>query len=139
MRRILTFNGIEQIVSGGDFRLGPTYYMEADYEPVAVRIYAGNAPNLDARIDIFADGVSIFTDHSNRTYSQATGYDSPTPVTTVALYAGENSEAYAEDFASDIIEKGAWVYCNLVDAGGGINFTVQLELEQVSEGLEPED
>ncbi|KKL95081.1 hypothetical protein LCGC14_1858220, partial [marine sediment metagenome] len=50
-----------------------------------------------------------------------------------------NSDTLAEDFNNIPIEKGSWVHCNMVSAGGGKNFTVQLELHQVSEDEEGED
>lgn len=137
MRRILIFHGKEFV--GSEVRLGATYYMDADYEPIAVRIYAGSAPDSDAKIDIFANGVSIFADNASKTYSPSTGYNTPTPVTTATLAYGHNSEENAEDFNSSYIDRGSWVYCNLEDTGGGRNFTVQLELEQVSEDSESED
>lgn len=137
MRRILIFHGKEPV--GNEVRLGATYHLDADYEPVAVRIYAGSAPEADAKIDIFANGVSVFADNASKTRSAATGYNTPTPVTTATLNAGENGEPYAEDFAIDEIAKGSWIYCNLVDTGGGENFTVQFELNQLSEDTESED
>ena len=71
---------------------------------------------------------------------RTTGVITPgTPDTTVGLPAGENLEEIAENFNDNTIEKGSLVYCNLVDAGGGRNFTVQLELRQVSEDDEQDD
>lgn len=137
MRRILIFHGKESV--GDKVRLGATYYLDADYEPLTVRIYASDAPEADAKIDIFANGVSIFADNASKTFSAATGYNTPTPVTTATLPAGQNTEEYAEDFALDMLERGLWVHCNLEDTGGGGNFTVQLELIQVSEDDESED
>ena len=137
MNRILTWHHKEAI--GNETRIGPTYYVNADYEKVAVRIYAETAPTRDVKVNIFDDGVSIFADNASRTYSSATGYSSNTPATEAVLAGGENSEVDAEDFNNTILEEGSWVYCHIVDGGGGKNFTVQLELHQVSEDDESED
>jgi len=41
----------------------PAYYVDVDYEPVAVRIYAQEAPHADdATFDILCNGTSIFKD-----------------------------------------------------------------------------
>lgn len=51
----------------GDSRQGPTYYLDRDYEPVAVRIYATIAPkDGELVIDIKDDGSSIFTSIVNK-------------------------------------------------------------------------
>lgn len=135
--RVLTWNYFDY--AGSETRMGPTYYIEADYAPVAVRIHAEKAPIRDAKIDIFDDGVSIFNDRASKTFSAATGYSSNTPETEAVLGEGLNEEEYAEDFNGNPIEQGSWVHCTLVDAGGGKNFTVHLELEKVSEDDEPEE
>jgi len=137
MNRILTWHRQEAV--GNETRIGPTYYIDADYEPVAVRIYAETAGNRDVKIDIFDDGISIFANSSSRTYTSLTEYSLGTPVTSAVLGAGENGEPDAEDFSGEPIEGGSWVHCNLVDAGGGKNITVQFELHQVSEDDERED
>lgn len=137
MKRLLVWH--YQETTGNETRIGPTCYIDADYEPVAVRIYAEIAPSTDAKFDIFDDGVSIFADHAAKTYSAATGYNSPTPDTKIELSAGEHSEESAENFGRVLIEKGSWVHCTLVDAGSGRNFTVQLELRDLSEDEESED
>jgi hypothetical protein len=136
--RILTFHNQDTV--GNETRIGPTYYIEADYEKVAVRIYAETAPTRDAEIDIFDDGVSIFNSRASTHISLPSGFRTVTSdKTTAVLAGGENSEVDAEDFNDTPIEKGSWIHCNLVDAGGGKNFTVQLELRQVSEDDERED
>jgi len=110
------------------------YYMDGEYDKVSVRIYAETAPLREAKIDILDDGTSIFTNQSLRRWSKTTGVEETNAAdTTVTLMAGENSEESAEDFTPSTIEEGSWVYCNLVDSGGGYNFTVQLELHQTSE------
>jgi len=40
--RILTWH--RHKIDGDETRIGPTYYMDAEYEPLAVRIYAETAP-----------------------------------------------------------------------------------------------
>ncbi len=71
-------------VRGDESRTGETYYLDVDYEPVAVRIHAETAPDLgDAQFDIRADGVSIF---ANQT---------PEPVSTVGRIVVTVSTAYA--------------------------------------------
>jgi len=137
MNRILTFHYKGAL--GHETRIGPTYYIEADYSKVAVRVYAEEAPSVDTGIDIYDDGVSIFADTASGTWDNATGMAPGTPVTRIILGAGQNSDVYAADFNKNIIEQGSWVYCNLVGAGGGKNFSVHLELEGVSEDSEIEE
>ena len=116
MNRILVFHYHEW--AGSLTRMAPSaYYIEADYEKVAVRIYAEDAPIRDAKIDIFDDGASIFNTHSAGTY--------------VTLAAEQNGEEAAESFNDNLIEEGSWLYCELKDAGGGSNITVQLELKSL--------
>lgn len=139
MLRILTFHYHDTTV--GEKRMLPTYYIEADYTPVAVRIYAETAPSTgDAKIDIYDDGVSIFNNRTPRdyhptTYKEETGV----AVTAAVLGNGLNSEEYAEDFATITIDNGSWVHCNLVDAAAGKNFTVQFELFTDAEPLGEEE
>jgi len=140
MNRILVFHSKDNT----EDRIGPTYYMDAEYDKVAVRIYAETAPARDAKIDIYDDGVSIFADRSSSTLdSDSTpGYPvftAGTAKTYAVLPEGQNSEDIADDFNSTLIEEGSWVYCELEDSGEGENFTVQLELHPVSEGESGED
>ena len=139
MNRLLIFHIHE--TSGNEVRMAPSaYYVDAEYDKVAVRVYAEKAPTRDAKFDIFDDGVSIFNNQTDRSWDKTTGVETTkADATEVLLPYGENSEEIAEDFNDNTIEKGSWVYCNLVDAGGGGNFTVQLELHQVSEDEEGED
>ena len=58
MRRSFVFH--YHGTTGNEARMEPAYYLDADYEPVAVRIYAGTTPTSDAEINIFRDGTSIF-------------------------------------------------------------------------------
>jgi len=133
MNRLLIFHYHE--TTGNEARMAPSaYYMDGEYDKVSVRIYAEVAPLRDAKIDIFDDGTSIFNNQSLRRWSKSTGVEETnTADTTITLTAGENSEEAAEDFTSSMVDEGSWVYCNLVDSGGGKNFTVQLELHQTSE------
>lgn len=112
--RVLTWH--REGVSADNVRIGPTYYLEAEYEPVAVRIHAENAPSDDAAVfDIKADGVSIFN-------------------STIALAKGQTTDEAADDFkAGLILSVGSWLHCQLLSTSGGRNFTIQLELERVSE------
>lgn len=136
--RILTFH--DKDVGSSGTRLGPTYYMEADYAKVAVRINAEFPPFRSAKIDIFDDGVSIFSNRTALDINPATGQIQSGPDATEAvLDVGASSDTSAEDFNNNIIEQGSWIYCNLVDAGSGKNFTVHLELERLSEDGELEE
>ena len=139
-KRVLTWNALKS--DGNLYSIGATYYIEADYEPVAVRIYAEVAPDVeDAEFNIYDDGTTIFGDRSSSTYYPMGGIEiQATPVTTILLMKGENNEVIAEDFkAGLLIEEGSWISCNLIKDGGGKNFTVHLELSKVSEDDEGED
>ena len=143
--RIMTFNGQERL--NGKTRLGGTYYAEADYTPVAVRISAGGVPvSDDALIDIFDDGTSIFANRASTSKNLITGvYTRPTPITGGVLPKGVDGEEHAEDFATNsggvtnTIEKGSWVHCEMIHTGGGENFTVSLELHSEDESLTEEE
>lgn len=139
MNRLLIFHYHDRV--GNNTRMAPSaYYMDAEYAKVAVRIYAEVAPDRDAKVDIFDDGASIFTNHATTHINRATGVRTvEAEDTTVSLPAGQNLDEMAEDFNATPIAKGSLVYCNLVNAGGGKNFTVQLELSQLSEDDERED
>ena len=138
MNRLLVFHYHE--TAGNEVLMAPAYYIDADYEKVAVRIHANTAPTREAKIDILDDGVSIFADQGQQSVHLTTGVISTLGSgTSATLAAGENSEESAEDFAEGNIEEGSWLTCKLVNAGGGKNFTVQLELHQVSEDDETGD
>ena len=71
MDRILTFH---HHGSGQDIRMAPfMYYTNAEYEKVAVRIHAKDAPNTEAEINIYVDGVSIFNEREDSVYNRTTG------------------------------------------------------------------
>lgn len=133
MNLILTFHTHRD--AGDKARMSPSaYFMDTDYVPVAVRIYAEIAPLRDAKFDIFDDGVSIFSNKVNRAWNLATGVEiTGTADTTVGLAPNQSCEEMAEVFTGDTISEDSWIYCNLVDAGGGENFTVQLELSPLTE------
>lgn len=137
--RILTWHHEGTI--GNETRIGPTYYMERNYTPVAVRIYAATAPTSDAEVDIYDDGTSIFNNRTPLAINRTTGVnETGASATAAVLGAGVNAEENAEDFVdSPIIEEGSWVHCNLKKAGGGKNFTVHLELFSPDEPLEEEE
>jgi len=132
---ILTF--YEKDIVGNDTRIGSAYYMEADCEPIAVRIDAEHAPvNGDLEIDIFVDGVSIFPDHA-ASYQQAYDKVGPTVIhdtvtTTVALTIDQNqSELVGNDFDTAVLEEGSWVTCKVMESGSARNITVQLVTEEL--------
>lgn len=135
-KRILVFHRKDAI--NNEIRIGPTYYMDADYLPVAVRIYAEDAPTSDAKVDIFDDDVSIFYDRASTSVSTLGVRTAQDAATEAILMEGENSADWAGNLKSeDVIEEGSWVHCNLVDSGCGKNFTVQLELERLHAEEEP--
>jgi len=133
MNRLLIFHFHD--TSANEARMAPSaYYMDAEYGKVSVRIYAGTAPLRDAKINIYDDGTSIFSNRTSRAVHATTGADiTGADAYEAILAAGQSSEEVAEDFNDTVIDEGSWVYCNLVDSGGGRDFTVQLELHQTSE------
>ena len=136
MRRILTFHTKDAV--GNNARIGPTYYMDADYVPIAARLYAETAPKRDAELDIFDDGVSIFPNRTPTQHNATTGVDiTGAAKTTIVLSEGQNGESFAGDFNDNPIEEGSWVHCEIVQSGDGKNFTVQLDVERLSSENEP--
>ena len=136
--RVLTWNALKS--DGNLYSIGATYYIEADYEPVAVRLYAEVAPDVeDAEFNIYDDGVTILQNRASDTYYVTGGVQTKaTSVTNVVLTKGGNDEVFAGDFKDTVIEGGSWVSCNLIKDGGGKNFTVQLDLVRLSEEDENE-
>jgi hypothetical protein len=118
----------------------PAYYVENDMDLSNVRIHALKAPTLgDCKIDIFADGVSIFNNNTPVTRRDGTSRSvAGTPDTTVKLPQHQTSEALAEDFSRTGIDAGTWVTCELVLPNGARNITVQLELNRLAEEGETE-
>ncbi len=130
--RTLTWNALTD--GGNKLSIGATYYIDAEYEPVAVRIYAEQAPDVeDAEFNIYDDGVTIFADRSSPTFYITGGVETEAdPVTNIVLSKGENSNDAAQDFKESLeLEKGSWISCNLIKDGGGRNFSVHLELTKV--------
>jgi len=127
MNRLLVFHQHGHVPN--NTRLSPSaYYIEADYTKVAVRIYAGTAPDTDAKFDIFDDGVSIFAEQGSESLNKVTGVIS-TIGSGTSITLRQNSEEAAEVFNDNLIEEGSWVHCEVVDTGAGKDFTVILELE----------
>lgn len=136
--RILTFSA--KRCDGDPTVMLPAYYIETDLSPVAVRIYAVDAPDVtEAEFEIYDDGVSIMNDKSFslETYQANTSTYSGTH--EIFLGKGENSEEMAEDFNDNVMEHGSWITCVMKKDGGGKNFTVILELAKVSESGEDEE
>lgn len=135
--RIITFHRTEP--SGNEVRMSPpAFYIERDYTPIACRVYAEDAPLVDAYFDIFDDGTSIFNNRSLQDINWTTGKDQTADALTAQfLGADENSDDSCNDFTNAIIESGSWLHANL-KCGGGRNFLVQLELYS-SDDDEPED
>ncbi len=145
--RILTFGPSIEVIDGKT-RLGATFYIEADYTPVATRIYAGRpTTTADAKIDILDENnVSIFENRAITWSNITTGVRTvPDAETNAILVEGENGEEYAEDFSTDvdgetiIIQKGSWLHCIIEHTGGGDNFSVSLELNTSTEALTEEE
>jgi hypothetical protein len=120
----------------------PAYYLENEYEPVAVRIHADSAPKVEAAtIDIFDDGVSIFNDHEADSNNLSFNYlYQHVPNTTVGIEPEETDELMAEDFRDDLtLEAGSWITCKMYSDGGARNVTVILELNKITESDEDAD
>ncbi len=130
--RTLTWNSLTD--GGNKMSIGATFFIDAEYEPIAVRIYAEQAPDVeDAEFNIFDDGVTIFADRSSPTFYVTGGVETEADaVTNIVLAKGENSNDAAHDFdESLVLEKGSWISCNLIKDGGGRNFSIHLELSKV--------
>ena len=127
------------IESGSQVMMLPAHYIEADYAVVAARIYAERAPSVeDAEFDIYADGVSIFTNRTP-TPTPAPGTEAVlTLTTTISLTKDNNDESFTGDFSASMLEAGTWLTCKLIKGGGGKNFTVQLDLVRISDPEEDE-
>lgn len=125
--RFLTFHATEQVNDGT--RMSPSaYYIDRDSVPIAVHIYAESAPTSDAFVDIFDDGVSIFTNRTQKEVHPVTGViNVGIPLTATFLGAGQNAEEAAQVFIGETIEEGSWIHATL-KCGGGRNFSVQMEV-----------
>ena len=136
----LIFHEKDIIADGA--RIGPRYYIDGDYTPIAVRIDAERAPSdADLEVDILVDNSTIFDDRepvSILTYGNSASFHHVSK-TTAILPKGDNVEVDAEDFKNAaIIEEGSWVHCILKASGGAKNITVQFDIEALSEGNESE-
>jgi len=90
----------------------PAYYLERDYTPAHIRVYAKKEPSGgDLQVDIKDDGTSILASYA-------------------FLPKGDNLEEDAEDFldTESIMEVGSVVTCDVVVTNGADGITVQLEL-----------
>jgi len=135
--RILVFH-FEDIRGEGS-RIGPTYYVEEDCTPVAVRIYAEKSPtDGDLEVDILSNDVTLFDDRAEvltRSYENSASLVH-TPKTTALLPKGENADEGSDDFKKDAhVDAESFVHCILKSLNGARNVTVQLELE-LDEGEE---
>jgi hypothetical protein len=115
------------------YSIGPTYYIDAAYTPVAVRAYAEKAAVYEAvEYDIYDDGVSIFSDSSSDVMYATGGIKiQGDVVTSQKLDIGINSDDQADDFNNSVIEKGSWMSCRLTKDGAARNLTFILELTEV--------
>lgn len=88
------------------------HFLDRDYEPKRVRIYAETTPvGGDLKIDIKDDGTSIMS----------SGY--------AILGRTENSTNMAGDFVQGVtIAQGSWLSMEVVETNGANDITVQLEL-----------
>ena len=123
-------------------RIGPRYYIDGDYAPIAVRIDAEKAPSDgDLEVDILIDDTTIFDDRapmSILTYGNSASFHHIAK-TTAVLPKGDNVESDADDFKEGVvIQEGSWVHCILKESGGARNVTVQLDLEPLFEPDESE-
>lgn len=119
----------------GRSELMPAYYLDEDYEPVAIRIYAEEAPRAaDATFDILCDGASILADKGRNLTDLASGkITDNSGQTTVELCRGETSEVNLDegDFSMDTLSEGSWITARCYADGAGRFFTLVLELEIV--------
>mgnify|MGYP001586742525 CR=1 FL=1 len=138
-KRILTWT-FDRHPSGGVML--PAFYMETDYEPVAVRVYAESLPKVtDAKFDILVDGVSIFSDMSEVKNSVDVNYQHQhVPTTSIELPASASEDTMAENFKDGLtLNAGSWVTCKVTNDGGARNVSIHLELITVSESDEDDE
>ena len=116
MQRILVWSVFQP--HGHQVAQGPAYYAEHDYEPDACRLYARIAPSGgDLKVDIRADGVSIFTSNY------------------AALNKGGNLEEHAEDYPTPapLIAEGSVVTFHIIELNGAVEVTCQLEMDSLDD------
>ena len=130
MKQICIWHGFKK---EGKYGLLPAYYIEDDYAPVAVRVYAEQAPYItDAEFDIYADGVSVFENRSSPEYYQMGGVRvAADDITYATLSKDSNQEEFTGNLKNNSVPAGTWLTCNLITDGGGRNFTIQLDLEKI--------
>ena len=134
--RILTWS-FNRFPEGG--ALLPAYYLESDYEPVAVRVYAESSPKVnEAKFDIMADGVSIFADNTEVVNSPDINYQiQHIPDTSIELAASESDDLMADNFKEGLsLESGSWITCKVTNDSGARNVSIQFELNALSESDE---
>ena len=143
MNRILNWH--ETNLTPSDEPFGATYYLEQDYTPVRVRLYARNAPNGgDLEVDIRDDDVSILADRAS-SYKKPTSigdvYSQDATNQTTILAKGSNLNEMADSFLSNepVLAEGSLITCYLIRANGASDITVQLELESLVEEEEESD
>lgn len=134
MNRILNWNALSD--GGNNYNLG-SFYIGEDSIPAAARIHAEISPDVeDAEFDIKCNGVSIFPARNRNIYYPNGGVQTKRDgETTVSLSKGSNSEDIIDAFAEDALVKDTWITCNLINDGGGRNFSIQLEIASVEESL----
>jgi len=120
----------------GNERIGAAFYMDADYEPVAVRLQAEKASSDgELEIDIYKDGVSIFTntaaDFAVAPTTKGPTVTSDTEKTSISLAVGQTHEELIANFKDENLEEGSWITCKVIDLRGGENISVQLELNKI--------
>jgi len=127
--------------AGDPTTMHPAYYMDGEYVPVAVRIYAETGPSLDgATFEIRDDGTSIMCDNTYTYAAYVANSATYTGTFTFELPKGETSDDMAEDFKSIPIAAGSWMTCVMRSSGADEkNITVQLELNRLSESDEEPD
>ena len=110
--RILTWY-LEDIVGDGTEQ-GPTYYMDKDYTPVALRIVARRVPDAgNLTFDVKDDGVSILTQRA-------------------LLAKGDRSDEDAEQFPLNpaTIAEGSLVTLDVTSMGAhGISIHLELDAD----------
>ena len=92
---------------------GPVYYMDSDYTPTRLTIYARIPPHIgNMEFDILDDSVSIMKD-------------------SVTLPEGQSLDEDAEYLKSGVIIKaGSLVSLLVSETNGAKDVTIQLELEK---------
>lgn len=126
--RILIWH-LEELTGDGTSQ-GPVYILDKDYAlPGVVRLYAKRPPGYDSlRVDIKADGVSIFED------AVRTGKAS-----VPSIQKGRNIEERWDSFRDTLrrLDRYTLLTCDVLDSGGAGGITVALELEDAESSGSP--